>query len=603
MDGMELNRLLSFGRSSSSQTIIRNLCITIVNPTIHHPHHPDSSSLYSSTGFCCFPWKMICSEISHWHHLRHLSLVTSSTLSAASSASGSIPHPQPKRKNGTVLPLRAFTTLLPRLHTLKLSGIGFVSDAEDPLPNHHPDSDFVLLEEACAAASALHAVEIHETYFLYQPTAMESSWMQCSRFIASFSKLPNLQTFIVTASTTFSRPALTLHALHSILSPSSTTIATTSHRPSSAEEEEMHHSSTCSNRNGSVLQTLHFENMTIWGGGSAVQCANAFRNNTSLQTVQLSHIVFAGDESILAGLDQNTSIQNLILTGSMLHLEAKALAKAVRQNQHLRSLVLKDARFGVDERIHTHNLCRVIRSIQYHPTLHTIHLQGTFPIMMGPGGCVGGGFYLTSDNHQACYQAILDMLQNNRIVTELLVEPDHNHNHKSNNNNNSHLHNNGGHHSNRRNTATTTSAAAVMVGETTPLSTLTSSSSYPPSSLVAHTMTTVAMIKYRVGLNQAGFWNLSQSETNLPIWIESLSKVSDNLSCTWTLLREHPLLVTAAAPHHEIPPPKGKQQSSVSLSLSPYDDDDDDNTLEMAEETHTMLISRRDINASVEMKL
>jgi hypothetical protein len=288
--------------------------------------------------------------------------------------------------------------------------------------------------------------------------------------------------------------------------------------------------------------------MTIWGGGSAVQCANALRNNKSLRSVQLSHIVFAGDESILAGLDQNTSIRHLVLTGCMLHLEAKALAQALRQNQTVQTLLLNHARFGVDERIHTNNLCRVVRSIRHHPTLHTLQLQGTVPITM----MVSGGAYLPSldnnnNNHHpptACYQAILDMLQSNRLITELVLDSDHHHHrHKlnpngtSNNSYHNHVYNDGNQSSHRYSTISTSNTGiANSDGET---------SSY--HHLMISQATAIDMIQYQVGLNKAGFWNLSQAETNPHGWIDGLSKVSDNLSCTWTILREHPLLVAAAA--------------------------------------------------------
>jgi hypothetical protein len=106
-----------------------------------------------------FSLKDICSDISNWKNLRHLSL-TSTMSPAASSLSAQQQQPVPWQQ-AAVLPVKDFAELLlslTRMDTLKLTGIGFVGE------NVHK-YDYQLLFRACAAARSLRTVDIRNIYF------------------------------------------------------------------------------------------------------------------------------------------------------------------------------------------------------------------------------------------------------------------------------------------------------------------------------------------------------------------------------------------------------------------------------------------------------
>ena len=155
------------------------------------------------------------------------------------------------------------------------------------------------------------------------------------------------------------------------------------------------------------LEQLHLEHFTVWGGGTTLQCADSLqRPDCTLQTLCLRDCVFAGssnssttttttatttnevdaeaaaqgdnnnnnnnnnnshhrrhNDSILAGLQNNTSIQVLDLTGSLLHLEAAGLTASVATNTTLQVLCLNGAKLGFEVVTHGEHLVRLLTAV------------------------------------------------------------------------------------------------------------------------------------------------------------------------------------------------------------------------------------------------
>jgi hypothetical protein len=320
----------------------------------------------------CISLNAICSEISSWKNLRHLSLCT--TISPASSAQQQQSVLQP------LLPLGALAGLifLPRLTTLKLTGFWFVGE------NVHMHENQIL-SRACAAARSLRTVDIRNIFFYTTDRLVPGARAQFCAFMSSLPKLRALRRLVITGCNIpevwegRTRPdssRLILGGLRNIFSIES-------------------------------LESLWLENITIdlpqRGHEGASACAHAIRNNTKLRFVKLSHIDFKGHGGFLAGLDQNTHIKQMDLTGSTVHLEAQAMAYALQQNRTLRKLLINDALFGCKQ-THMRNLRRVISGIENHPTLHTLHLPPNLD--------------------QASYQTVLRILENNRIITDINLGPE-----------------------------------------------------------------------------------------------------------------------------------------------------------------------------------
>ena len=55
-------------------------------------------------------------------------------------------------------------------------------------------------------------------------------------------------------------------------------------------------------------------------------------------------------------------------------------------------------------------------------------------------------------------------------------------------------------------------------------------------------MSRVQQMDYYVGLNRCRYWDLSQAESTATAWIQAMTRVADNVSCLYRLVRDNPLL-------------------------------------------------------------
>lgn len=257
------------------------------------------------------------------------------------------------------------------LEQLSLHGVGFISD--------NASTDFIQLTQQCRASQKLSSVSVTDLYFgHHRPRARDGqqqqqmSWMQCSRFCDALAALPAIaQMHLSAIQIRYSRPALTLTALHALLA-----------HPR--------------------LRKLSLQHFTIWGGGSALHCALALRCNKTLTHLYLQQIVFASDDSILQGIADNLALQHLVVQHCMLHLhEAEALSKALSQNANLKSLNLCGARLGVDCPTHKANLRSCIAAVAEHVSLQTLDVR-----------CCGNSVKTVEATLQ-------DLLQRNKVLTEV----------------------------------------------------------------------------------------------------------------------------------------------------------------------------------------
>lgn len=270
--------------------------------------------------------------------------------------------------------LRACATTL---EGLTLHGVGFAT--------REHEQDFAALQRTCQDMQRLRSCSVTDLYFHtkqpqqnQQDQQQQVSWMQCSRFCQALASLPVVVRMQMSAiQVRYSRPALTLSALHALLS--------------------------CPKQ----LQTLSLQHFTVWGGGSALACAAALRGNATLRTLCFRHAVFAGEDSVLAGIAGNSALHGLSLRHCMLHLtESAALARGLRKNATLQSLSLRGARLGVDCPTHLCNLQECIHSLRQHPALTALDVR-----------CGGN----TVD---AVRNAVERVLAQNRVLTEVrLSEP------------------------------------------------------------------------------------------------------------------------------------------------------------------------------------
>jgi hypothetical protein len=151
-----------------------------------------------------------------------------------------------------------------------------------------------------------------------------------------------------------------------------------------------------------TLMSLTLQDLVIWGSGSGKVAAESLRRNSKLETLELRSCVLAGDASILAGLDGNTTLQRLDVTDADLSMEAPGIAKAL-------------ARLGGDEEAHHSNLCSIIRALENRPTMTELAIQGMHSYIYEDKTRPGSFIRLALD-------VIVTVLESNRVLTEIRMD-------------------------------------------------------------------------------------------------------------------------------------------------------------------------------------
>lgn len=363
----------------------------------------------------------------------------------------------------------------PNLTELILRGVGFRCGRTATTDQH--DDDYEQLEAACREHTCLSTVRITDMY----TTSSTGRWMHFSLLVTALSKLPVLSVLqmssVSSATTTgsapgYSRPVLTMCALQSLFT-------------------------------APLLRSLQLQHVLIWGGGaggsSSSECADGLRRNTSLQTLALQQAVFCHG-SVLAGLDENSSVVSLDLTGSLLHAqEAEGLAAALfRTSNHRKSIPqlqrvsFHGARFGVSNAEHEQHLCRVVLAVAKHPVLTVLDLRrcnNRSDIADQTDGRSSSTAVLT-----LLETVVVEVLQTNRVLTEVHMDDD------------SHVNSN-----NDTDSSTVTIAAA--------------------------------QIALSLGLNRAGYWALGPRDDRVRWWAEKgFDAVNSNIDCLFYLLSNNPML-------------------------------------------------------------
>jgi len=360
----------------------------------------------------------------------------------------------------------------PNVQEVTLHGIGFVvaPAVTTVTTNDHPhanedtgridagrndNDDWDELTTQCRTLAHLRTVSVTDMYFerhLHQQPPQQHSWLQCSRFCQALARLPHLQNLQLSAIPIgFSRPALTLSALR----------------------ELWEHTQ---------LRTLSLQHFTLWGGDCrARHCAAALRTNQSLRQLHFCRTVFASDDSVLAGLDANTTLQQISLSHCMLHpTESAGLARALRTNTQLQQLALHGTRLGVDGTSHQLYGRACLVALIPHPALRSLDVRW----------CCGSHSDDHNNNQVAAsvqdQHAIERLVTRNRILTEVRWCHEEN------------------------------------------------------ASL--NTSSTIAIVAHALGLNRAQFWQLSQSGSSPAQWVQALAVATDQPSCLLDILRENPLL-------------------------------------------------------------
>jgi hypothetical protein len=183
------------------------------------------------------------------------------------------------------------------------------------------------------------------------------------------------------------------------------------------------------------LQRLSAHHFNLWGGGSALFCAEAIRRNTSLKELALTACVFAaaehrsvGDDekdtsSLLSGLDSNRSIEHLDLTASMLPLEVAGLSTALMENKSLKSLILAKTRMSFDPILHAGRLCRIFKSISGHPCIRELNLIDTiytqFLVQKGDENVCDSSMA----GLRAFFHAVRDLVSENLSIAKVNFDP------------------------------------------------------------------------------------------------------------------------------------------------------------------------------------
>lgn len=223
------------------------------------------------------------------------------------------------------------------------------------------------------------------------------------------------------------------------------------------------------------LQSLTLENVVVWGAGSGAAVAKALRQHEHLEALALRSCILAADAPLLAGLDHNNSMTNLDLHDSDLSLEVAGLVTALEQNATLESCNLSRTRLGGDEKTHHVQLCRLMTALQSHPTLVELHVRDQHSYQYDDGT-------LPTPYIGQALQALVRALQQNRVLQHIHLDD--------------------------------------SVCQTT-----------------GHDD-----VQFYLGLNRCGYHDLSQAESGYHEWTDSMAVVTQQVACLFHLLRDNPLL-------------------------------------------------------------
>lgn len=323
------------------------------------------------------------------------------------------------------------------LQKLTLDSVGFLDDDTDP-------KCFAALQEACRQHESLTHLEISNYYF--GQFRIPDWWSQSSRLVQAFAAAPAVKTLKLSSSATplCRRPNLTLDCLNTLFS-----------HP--------------------TLRSLALQDLVLSGKVTA----ESLRRNNKLETLALRSCVLAGDDSILEGLDGNSTLQRLDMTDADLSIEAPAMARALVNNKVLQSCILSKARLGGDEVAHHSNLLNIIRALESHPTMQELEIRGMHS-------------YIYEDKSRPLHFirsalcAIVQVLENNRVLTEIRMDE--------------------------------AVKDDILVSQKSD-------------------------VNFYLGLNRSGYWALSQQDdSNQTEWTESMAIVSEEVGCLFYFLRDNPLL-------------------------------------------------------------
>lgn len=324
------------------------------------------------------------------------------------------------------------------LQKLSLDSVGFLDDDDTKC--------FAVLQEACRQHESITHLEF--TNHCFGQFRMPEWWSQTSRLVQALAAAPALTALKLSSVAPFCRrPNLTLESLNTLFS-----------HP--------------------TLMSLTLQDLVVWGSGSGKVAAESLRRNNKLEMLELRSCVLAGDASILAGLDGNTTLQRLDMTDADLSMEAPAIAKALVKNKVLQSCILSKARLGGDEEGHHSNLCNIIRALESHPTMTELAMQGMHSYIYEDKTRPVSFIRLALD-------VIVQVLESNRVLTEILMDEVAHH--------------------------------EILASQTSDLN-------------------------FYLGLNRSGYWELSQDGNYKTEWVESMATVNDQVGCLFVLLLENPLL-------------------------------------------------------------
>jgi hypothetical protein len=237
-----------------------------------------------------------------------------------------------------------------------------------------------------------------------------------------------------------------------------------------------------------ILRNVHIDSdLVIHQHGDSIDgddgCAQALRNNTTLQVLHLNACALTGTRNacFLGGLDHNASLCELDLTESVL-VHATVLTQALQTNTALQILALSYCRLGRHEQAHLETIHTLVQThLRHHPRLHTLSLVGLFQYFRFDGS-------RPTDAYTRMIQAAVELLEDshNKCVLHTLHvdEPE------------------------------------------------------DPASVHVHWNA----LYYRLGLNRARIQSLTADATPPHEWLDAIACVTHNLSCVYHVVRQHPLL-------------------------------------------------------------